>query len=146
MSTLGVVLPVVGAALVVAEAHVVSHGVLGSLAALALAAGVALAVAGAGAGLAVGLAVGLAAGSAGAVYVSFVVGRAAMARRLPPRAGLIGHLGQMRANDRVLIDGELWRARPWAPDELSAGDPVVVERVDGLTLTVRPAEEWEVTP
>lgn len=29
------------------------------------------------------------------------------------------------------------------PHELHAGDPVVVERVSGLTLSVRPAEEWE---
>jgi len=29
---------------------------------------------------------------------------------------------------------------------LARGDPIVVERVDGLTLTVRPAEEWEVSP
>ena len=28
----------------------------------------------------------------------------------------------------------------------SRGDPVVVEHVNGLTLTVRPAEEWEVAP
>jgi membrane protein implicated in regulation of membrane protease activity len=27
---------------------------------------------------------------------------------------------------------------------LAEGDPVVVERVRGLTLSVRPAEEWEV--
>jgi membrane-bound serine protease (ClpP class) len=51
---------------------------------------------------------------------------------------------------RVLVDGALWRARVWdagEPDEeVRPGDPVVVERVDGLTLTVRRAEEWEVTP
>jgi membrane protein implicated in regulation of membrane protease activity len=28
-------------------------------------------------------------------------------------------------------------------DELTAGDAVVVERVSGLTLGVRRAEEWE---
>jgi membrane protein implicated in regulation of membrane protease activity len=27
---------------------------------------------------------------------------------------------------------------------LERGDPIVVERVDGLTLTVRRAEDWEV--
>ena len=27
---------------------------------------------------------------------------------------------------------------------LTRGQPVVVEHVNGLTLTVRPAEEWEV--
>jgi membrane protein implicated in regulation of membrane protease activity len=46
----------------------------------------------------------------------------------------------------VLVDGALWRARrSWADDdeELGLGDPVVVERVSGLTLAVRKAEEWE---
>ena len=44
------------------------------------------------------------------------------------------------------MDGALWRARPSWPDsddELKVGDPVVVERVSGLTLAVRKAEEWE---
>jgi membrane-bound serine protease (ClpP class) len=48
---------------------------------------------------------------------------------------------------QVFVDGALWRARQdWAPaDEadLHEGDPVVVERVNGLTLSVRRAEDWE---
>jgi membrane-bound serine protease (ClpP class) len=50
---------------------------------------------------------------------------------------------------RVLVDGALWRARLWAGEEdipVRSGDPIVVERIDGLTLTVRRAEEWEVAP
>jgi membrane protein implicated in regulation of membrane protease activity len=48
----------------------------------------------------------------------------------------------------VFVDGALWRARrSWGePDDavpLHDGDRVVVERVDGLTLSVRAAEEWE---
>ena len=27
--------------------------------------------------------------------------------------------------------------------QLHAGDPIVVEHLNGLTLSVRPAEEWE---
>ena len=49
----------------------------------------------------------------------------------------------------MFLDGALWRARVWADDEdtvLQRGDPIVVEHVDGLTLTVRRAEEWEVAP
>ena len=47
---------------------------------------------------------------------------------------------------QVLIDGALWRARLWELEEdapVAEGSAVVVESVDGLTLTVRPAEEWE---
>jgi membrane-bound serine protease (ClpP class) len=56
-------------------------------------------------------------------------------------------VGESRAAGQVFLDGALWRARQWSLDEdevLERGDPVVVERVDGLTLTVRRAEEWEV--
>jgi membrane-bound serine protease (ClpP class) len=153
--TLGVALLILGAALAVAEAHVVSHGVLGGAAVVALAGGVGLSVVGAGAGLAAGLAVGLAVGVVGAVYVAFVVARLLAVRRSPVRggqAGLIGRRGEVRAVPapigRVLVDGALWRARAWSgeDDGLQAGDPIVVEHVEGLTLTVRRAEEWEVAP
>ena len=50
---------------------------------------------------------------------------------------------------KVMVDGALWHARLSTPDEdepaphLHAGDKVVVECLTGLTLRVRPAEEWE---
>jgi membrane-bound serine protease (ClpP class) len=48
---------------------------------------------------------------------------------------------------QVFVDGARWRARrEWAPSDeagLREGDAVVVERVNGLTLSVRRAEEWE---
>ena len=151
MTTLGLVLLALGAALAVMEAHVVSYGVLGTAAAVAVAAGLGILVDAAGGGLAVSLAVALAAGSVALVCVAFVIGRALALRRKPVaggRAGLIGHRGELRAAPepigRVLVDGELWRARAWDDERLEPGDPVVVEHVDGLTLTVRRAEEWEV--
>jgi membrane-bound serine protease (ClpP class) len=152
LSTLGVALLALGAALAVAEAHVVSYGVLGISALVAIAAGITLVVDAAGAGLAVGLGVGLAAASVGAVYGAFVLARVLAVRRAPVRggrAGLLGHRGEARNGGRVMVDGALWRARVWDPEEepeLRAGEPVVVEHVDGLTLTVRRAEEWEVAP
>ena len=154
MSSLGLALLIMGTALAVAEAHVVSHGILGAAAVAALATGIALLVDGAGGGLALGLAAGLAAGVVGAIYLAFVVNRMLAARRTPVRggaAGLIGRRGELKAAPtpvgRVLVDGALWRARVWEHDEeLVPGDPIVVENVDGLTLTVRRAEEWEVAP
>jgi membrane protein implicated in regulation of membrane protease activity len=44
---------------------------------------------------------------------------------------------------QVFIDGALWRVKPCPEDELEVGDAVVVERVQGLVLSVRHAEEWE---
>jgi membrane-bound serine protease (ClpP class) len=156
VATLGLVLMVLGAALAVAEAHVVSHGALGTAAVAALGGGLGLIVAGAGAGLAVALAVALTAVAVGLVFGSLVLSRAMVARRAPVPggpAGLIGRRGELRTVPdpvgRVFVDGALWRARVWVLDEdaeLRSGDPVVVEAVDGLTLTVRRAEEWEVVP
>ena len=50
---------------------------------------------------------------------------------------------------QVFVDGALWRARQSLEDDegqLDAGDSIVVERVNGLTLGVRRAEEWEMHP
>jgi membrane-bound ClpP family serine protease len=156
VSTFGIVLLLLGTALAVAEAHVPSHGALGSAAAVAFAGGIALIVAGAGLGIAVALAVGLAAGAVAAGYAWIVVRKALAVTRRRVRSGtegLIGRVGEVRAAPaplgQVFLDGALWRARVWADDEdavLQRGDPIVVERVDGLTLTVRRAEEWEVAP
>ena len=156
MSTLGVVLLLLGAALAAAEAHVPSHGLLGGAAAGAAAGGVALVVGGAGLGLAAALSAGLILGLVASVYVMVVVRKAISASRGRVRGGaegLIGRVGEVRAAPaplgQVFLDGALWRARVWAGDdeaELRRGDPIVVERVDGLTLTVRRAEEWEVAP
>ncbi len=156
MSTLGVVLLLLGAALAAAEAHVPSHGALGGSAAAAAAGGIALVIGGAGFGLAAALAAGLIAGLVAAVYVWVVLRKTLSASRRRVRGGaegMIGRVGEVRAAPaplgQVFLDGALWRARVWAGDEeaaLERGDPIVVERVDGLTLTVRRAEEWEVAP
>jgi membrane-bound ClpP family serine protease len=155
VSTLGVVLLLAAAALAAAEAHVPSHGALGGSAAAAAAGGIALVIAGAGFGLAAALAAGLVAGLVAAVYMWVVLRKALSASRRRVRSGaeaLIGRVGEVRAApaplSQVFLDGALWRARLWSGDEerLQRGDPIVVERVDGLTLTVRRAEEWEVAP
>jgi membrane-bound ClpP family serine protease len=151
MSALGLLLVLVGAALVAAEAHVPSHGVLGSMAVVSLALGVALAVAGAGATTAVAIAAALAVAAAGGAWVYVLVKKVLATRRIRVRDNLIGRVGVVRAVPapvgQVFVDGALWRAKTWGLDEdekpLSPGEPCVVERIDGLTLTVRPAEEWE---
>jgi membrane-bound ClpP family serine protease len=150
MSELGLVLLLIGAAFAVAESHVPTHGALGSAAVAAAAIGAALVIAGAGLGLALALATGLAAAGVGAGYLWVVVHKALAARRArvcSGAEGLVGRVGEARAAGQVFLDGALWRARPWSFDEdtvLERGDPIVVERVDGLTLTVRRAEDWEV--
>jgi membrane-bound ClpP family serine protease len=152
VSTLGIVLMLLSAALAAAEAHVQFHGLLGAAAAVAAGSGLALVVAGAGAGIAVALAVGLCLALLAASYALLVLRKGLAATRRRVRSGpegLIGRLGEVRSGGQVFLDGALWRARVWPGDEeaaLERGDPIVVERVDGLTLTVRRAEEWEVAP
>ena len=152
MSTVGIVLLLLGAVLAAAEAHVPTHGALGSAAAVAFAGGIALVVAGAGLGTAAALAVGLVAGLVAAGYALIVVRKSLAISRRRVRSGaegLVGRVGEARAAGQVFLDGALWRARVWPGEEdaaLERGDPIVVERVDGLTLTVRRAEEWEVIP
>ena len=153
MTELGLLLLLVGAALAVAEAHVPTHGALGSVAVAAMATGIGLAVAGAGIGLTLALAAGGMFALAGGGYLWVVVHKALAARHARVRSGaegLIGRVGEVRAAPaplgRVFLDGALWRARAWSDDDdtvLERGDPIVVERVDGLTLTVRRAEDWE---
>ncbi len=69
------------------------------------------------------------------------------------REALSGRTGVVRTwtgdGGQVFVDGALWRARrSWMDEEeqLDAGDAVVVERVSGLTLAVRRAEDWEGHP
>ena len=103
-------------------------------------------------GLVAVLAVSAGVGITSASGVALLTRSTKSVRRMRPRSGteaMVGHLGVMRVNDngvRVFVDGGLWRARPSPLDEddtLHDGDRVVVERVNGLTLCVRRAEELE---
>jgi membrane-bound ClpP family serine protease len=151
MSALGLILVLIGAALVAAEAHLPSHGALGSGAVVSLALGVGLILSGAGAAALVAILAALAVALGGGVYMTMLVRKVMEARALRTPDRLIGRVGVVRAAPeplgQVFVDGALWRARTWQLDEesepLHKGDACVVERVDGLTLTVRPAEEWE---
>jgi membrane-bound ClpP family serine protease len=154
MSTLGVILVIVGAALMVAEAHVPSHGVLGTGAAAALTAGVVLALSGAGVPGGAVVAAGVTVALAGLALAWLLLVKSLATRRLAVRSGpraLAGRVATVRTVPapvgQVQLDGALWRARMWELEggvPVAEGSAVVVESIDGLTLTVRPAEEWEV--
>lgn len=154
MTALGVALLLVGGALLVAEAHI-PGGVLAALGGVALVAGGVIVITVLGAGAAVAIPVGIGIGAAAGAWALVVSGKARSARRARVRAGteaLPGQIGVVRSwsepGGQVFIDGALWRARQsWADTEegerLREGDLVVIERVRGLTLSVRRAEEWE---
>ncbi len=151
---LGIILMLVGIALLLAEAHLPSHGALGLGAVAALTAGVMLALSGADAAVGAVVAAGATVGLFGLAVVWLLFTKSLAAHRLVVRSGrraLVGRVATVRAIPapigQVALDGALWRARMWDLEEeggpVAEGSAVVVESIDGLTLTVRPAEDWE---
>jgi len=152
---IGLILLAVAIILGLAEAHVTTGGFIAGAGVIALVGGVTLLGVGAGLGLVgvVVIAAGVLAASSAGLYV---VGRSVLSvRSQRPRAGveaMVGRHGVVRGSarpPRVYVDGGLWRAQPSILDEgmtLNDGDHVVVERVSGLTLGVRRAEDWELYP
>jgi membrane-bound serine protease (ClpP class) len=156
MTALGVALIVVALVLLVAEAHLSTGGVIGVGASAAAIGGGALLLLAAGAGAALVLTVALGAAAAAMSLLLVARHRILGPLRARPRTGieaLVGHVGVVRSPGgpaaHVFVDGSLWRAEPspiHQQAELHEGDQVVVERVNGLTLCVRKAEEWELNP
>lgn len=161
MTALGVALMMVGAIVIVVEAHVQSLGILGGPGVVALGIGTVLAISGLGGGIALGIvtALLLVTTSVAVLALSLHKGLEVRTRRIKAGPeGLIGHIGTVQSwsdpTGKVMVDGALWRARRSWPDdtedeeerELHAGDEVVVERLSGLTLGIRRAEDWELTP
>lgn len=158
MTSLGLALLVIGAVVAIAEAHYPTHGIAGGIGVFVMALGAVLAISGLGAALVVALLAGgaLAAVGAGVVLVSLKKAGAVRHRQVRTGAeGIIGHIGTVRswtdASGSVAVDGALWQARlslgaeddDCGIEDLHTGDKIVVERLNGLTLSVRPAEEWE---
>jgi membrane-bound serine protease (ClpP class) len=83
-------------------------------------------------------------------FFVFVISKAVEARHRHVRTGreeLIGMRAVVRSPldpvGHVFVQGALWRAVTPDSQALAVGDEVVVERVDGLTLTVRKADPDE---
>ncbi len=155
MTVVTLALLFVGLGLLVVEAHLPTYGVLGTAGIAALVAGIALAVVQSGGSLWLALGLVLPIAAAALAVGGFAMRKALAASRRRARCGadeLVGHVGVVRRPldplGHVVIDGELWRARrSWAEEDEqppAEGEPVVVDRVQGLTLSVRRAEVWEV--
>src|SRR5437763_4178195 len=152
MVVLGIALMVAGAGMLIAVADLPTYGVLGIGGVAALAAGAGIAVNDSGAGAALVIFV-VAVVAVLAIVLAAVVLRQGLTvshRRVAtgPEA-LIGRVGVLRRAPapigQVFVDGALWQAKPCMEEApVAEGEAVVVERVNGLTLGVRRAEEWEV--
>ena len=119
----------------------------------ALAGGAAIALAGAGGGAAVVIGAVLGVMAATGLWLAFATRKALATRRLRSASGREALMGPLRRRAPVAerrrpgVRGRraLARAAELAGQrrQLDAGDAIVVERVTGLTLGVRRAEEWE---
>lgn len=153
MTAIGFALLFAGAALMVAEAHA-PGGAFGVAGGIGLVIGGVIVIGALGGGAAVALPVAVGIGAGVAAWTLVVTRKAARVRRGRIESGreaLCGRIGTVRQWDepagQVFVDGALWRAQhDWHGrdhDRLAEGDPVVVEHVNGLTLVVRRAEDWE---
>ena len=152
VEAIGVVLLILGIGLIIAEAHLPTFGVLGVAGIASLIGGGLLLfdISGDGAGelspvLVVVVAIAL------GVPLMVAGQRALAARHQPVRTGeeeLVGSTGDVRAAldpiGQVFVQGALWRARVEGDaTPVGVGDRVLVEAVNGLTLSVRPLETPE---
>ena len=148
VSWAGVALILLAAALLAAEAFVVSHGALAVAGAVSFVFGALMLFDPAGPAYQVSLEVALAVGVTLALFVGVAVAKVVAVRRTRPQTGqeeLIGQVGVVRERvdprGLVFVHGELWRAQA-LDGPLDVGERVRVERVgDGLVLEVRRAGE-----
>ena len=136
----GLLLMLLGVALLVADVHVTTHGALTVAGLISLSVGSIMLFQNApgfhtSKPLVISVAVVL-----GAVW-AFAMSKALEVRHRPVQVGaqlIAGSVGEVRENGLVFLNGELWEARAAGGEELHPGERVRVESLDGLTLTVRP--------
>ncbi|MFL5929012.1 MAG: NfeD family protein [Gaiellaceae bacterium] len=137
LSWAGLMLVLLGAALLVIDAHVTTHGALTLSGLVAIAVGLITLFHKAPApyhtSVPLVVAVTLVLGGLWA----FAITKAVAVRRQPATVGpqqIVGMEGVVRGDGQVFVRGELWRAR--SPERLRPGEHVRVAGLDGLTLDV----------
>jgi membrane-bound serine protease (ClpP class) len=142
LSWAGLMLVLLGAALLVIDAHVTSHGALTLSGLVAMAFGLATLFHNAPAPYHINTAVVVTVTVLLGGFWAIAVGKSVAARRRPVLVGpqeIVGMEGVVRPGGRVFVRGELWRAK--SDERLQAGDHVAVDRIDdGLTLDVHRIE------
>jgi membrane-bound serine protease (ClpP class) len=136
----GLVLMLLGVALLVTDVLVTSHGALTVAGLISLAVGSIMLFSNASGfhtskPLVISIAVAL------GVAWAFAIGKAVEVRHRPVAVGaqlIAGSVGEVRDNGLVFVNGELWQARTSSGEVLRPGERVRVESLDGLTLMVRP--------
>jgi membrane-bound serine protease (ClpP class) len=135
----GLALILLGIALLVIDAHVVSHGALTLSGLVSLAVGMLMLFHNAPAPYHTSLPLVISLTVAIGAFWAFALSKAVAVRRRPAAVGperFLGDQGVVRDPAHVFVEGELWRAQRDDGGELVPGERVRVERIDGLVLTV----------
>jgi membrane-bound serine protease (ClpP class) len=137
LSWAGLLMVLLGAALLVIDAHVVTHGALTVAGLVALGVGLATLFHNLPTPYHTSLPLVIAFTAVVGGFWALAIGKAVTARRMPVTVGpqeIVGMEGVVREGGLVFVHGELWRAR--SRDPLTPGERVLVDGLDGLTLNV----------
>jgi membrane-bound serine protease (ClpP class) len=137
LSWAGLMLVLLGAALLIIDVHVTTHGALTVAGLVAMAFGLATLFHNAPAPYHVDTALIVTVTAVLGGAWSIAVGKSIAVRRRPVTVGpqqIVGMEGVVRSAGQVFVRGELWRVR--SADSLEPGDRVSVDGLDGLTLNV----------
>jgi membrane-bound serine protease (ClpP class) len=131
----------------IAEAFIVSHGALAAAGVVSLVFGGLLLFDTGSDAYEISVPVVIFTGALVGGFFAFVISKAVQTRHRRVHTGseeLIGERGVVRSRldpvGHVFVQGALWRATASDSASFEVGDAVIVERVDGLTLTVRKAD------
>jgi membrane-bound serine protease (ClpP class) len=139
ISWAGLVLILLGVALLVIDAHVITHGALTVSGLASLAVGMLMLFHNAPAPYHTSLPLVITLTVAIGGFWALALSKAVQVRRRPVTVGperFLGDEGVVRDPQHVFVEGELWRAHRADGSELVPGEHVRVDRVDGLELTV----------
>jgi membrane-bound serine protease (ClpP class) len=137
----GLILILLGAALLVIDAHVPTHGALTLSGLVAVAIGLITLFHKAPAPYHTSVPLVVAVTAVLGGFWAFAIAKAVAVRRRPVTVGpqqIVGMEGVVRGDGQVFVRGELWRAR--SDDRLRPGEHVRVANLDGLTLDVHRIE------
>jgi membrane-bound serine protease (ClpP class) len=139
ISWAGLALILLGVALLVIDAHVVSHGALTLTGLISLGVGMVMLFHNAPRPYHTSVPLVLSITVALGLFWAFAMAKAVQVRRRPVEVGplrVVGADAVVRSPRQVFVEGELWRARSADGRDLVPGEHVRVEAVEGLELTV----------
>jgi membrane-bound serine protease (ClpP class) len=137
LSWAGLAMVILGVALLVIDAHVVTHGALTVAGLVSLGVGLATLFHNLPSPYHTSLPLVITFTAVIGGFWAIAIGKSVAARRMPVTVGpqeIVGMEGVVREGGLVFVHGELWKAR--SPEPLTPGQRVKVDGLDGLTLSV----------